>query len=303
VSAQGVGTDPTKINSIQQWPQPTDIKQLRSFLGLAGYYRKFVRHFAVLARPLNDLLKKGSLLVWTAAHSSAFEALKSALMVAPMLALPDFNKSFQLQTNASESGVGVVLLQDGYPLAFVSKSLGPRTRGLSTYDKEYLAILVAVEHWREFTIFIDQRSLIHVTNQRLHTPWQLKMYSKLAELQYKVVYKPGATNQVADALSCHPAPPSQLQAISSMPPAWLAEVTAGYSANPVAVQLLQKLSINPKAQPPYTLVSGVIRYKDHIWLNNNEQLQLRVMAALHNSALGGHSNFPVTHSCIKKLFA
>ena len=107
-----------------------------------------------------------------------------------------------------------MLLQDDHPLAFVSKSLGPRTRGLSTYDKEYLAILVAVEHWRsylqhsEFTIFTDQRSLIHVTDQRLHTPWQLKMYSKLAGLQYKVVYKPGTTNQVVDALSCHLAPPS-----------------------------------------------------------------------------------------------
>lgn len=115
VSAQGVGTDPTKINSIQQWPQPTDIKQLRSFLGLAGYYRKFVQHFAVLARSLNDLLKKGSLLVWTAAHSSAFEALKSALMVAHMLVLPDFNKPFQLQTDASESGVGAVLFKTDTP--------------------------------------------------------------------------------------------------------------------------------------------------------------------------------------------
>jgi len=85
--------------------------------------------------------------------------------------------------------------------------------------------------------------------------------------------------------------------------AWLAEVTIGYSTNPVAVQLLQKLSLNPNAQPPYTLVSGVIRYMNRIWLGNNQQLQLRVIAALHDSALGGHSGFPVTHSRIKKLIA
>lgn len=84
--------------------------------------------------------------------------------------------------------MGAVLMQDGHPLAFVSKSLGPRTCGLSTYDKEYLAILVAVDQWRsylqhnEFTIFTDQRSLIHVTDQRLHTPWQLKVYTRLAGL-------------------------------------------------------------------------------------------------------------------------
>jgi hypothetical protein len=154
-------------------------------------------------------------------------------MSAPVLSLPDFNKPFQLQTDASDSGVGTVLMQDGHPLAFVSKSLGPRTRGLSTYDKEYLAIIVAVDQWRsylqhnEFVIFTDQRSLIHVTEQRLHTPWQLKMYTRLAGLQYRVLYKPGISNRAADALSGHPDAPSQLQAISSVTPSWLAEVVAG----------------------------------------------------------------------------
>jgi hypothetical protein len=91
-------------------------------------------------------------------------------MSSPVLALPDFSKTFQIQTDASKLGVGVVLLQDGHPLAFVSKALGPHTRGLSTYEKEYLAVLVAVEQWRaylqlgEFVIFTDQRSLVHITD-------------------------------------------------------------------------------------------------------------------------------------------
>ena len=94
-------------------------------------------------------------------------------MTTPVLALPNFSRPFQLQTDASDSGVGAVLLQDGHPLAFVSKALGPRTRGLSTYEKEYLAILIAVDQWRsylqhdEFVIFTDQRSLMHITDQRL----------------------------------------------------------------------------------------------------------------------------------------
>lgn len=122
------------------------------------------------------MLKKGSLFVWTPAHDSTFEALKSALVSAPVLALPDFNKQFQIQTDASDRGVGAVLLQEGHPIAFVSKALGPRTRGLSTYDKEYLAILVAVDQWRsylqhsEFVIYSDHRSLMHLSDQRLHTP-------------------------------------------------------------------------------------------------------------------------------------
>ena len=213
VSAAGVATDPSKIQSVRDWPLPQDAKQLRSFLGLAGYYRKFVRHFAIIARPLTDLLKKGTLFVWTADHTTSFKTLQNALVSAPVLALPDFSKPFQLQTDASDLGVGAVLLQDGHPLAFVSKALGPRTRGLSTYDKEYLAVLVAIEHWRsylqhaEFVIYTDHRSLVHLTEQRLHTPWQLKLYTKLACLQYKIVYKPGTSNLAADALSRHPTPP------------------------------------------------------------------------------------------------
>jgi hypothetical protein len=110
VSADGVATDPAKIQSIQSWPTPTDAKQLRSFLGLAGYYRKFVKHFAIISRPLNDLLKKGTVFLWTSIHEESFQTMKNALVSAPVLALPDFSKVFQLQTDASDLGVGAVLL-------------------------------------------------------------------------------------------------------------------------------------------------------------------------------------------------
>lgn len=265
ISADGVSTDPSKIQSIQSWPIPTDAKQLRSFLGLARYYQKFVRHFAIMARPLNDLLKKGTLFLWTSVHDGAFASLKNALVIAPVLALPDFSRPFQIQTDASDMGVGAVLLQDGHPLAFISKALGPRTRGLSTYEKEYLAIMVAVEQWcsylqhAEFIIFSDHRSLSHIADQRLHTPWQLKMYTKLAGLQYKVVYKPGTSNMAADALSRHPAPPVHLNAISYSTPEWLSEVVAGYDSDPASAKLLQELAVSPSSHPPFTLANGVLR--------------------------------------------
>ena len=308
ISSAGVATDPSKISDVQNWPVPQDIKQLRSFLGLAGYYRKFVQNFAVIARPLTDLLKKGTLFVWSSSHSSAFDALKAALVSAPVLALPDFSKPFQIQTDACDTGVGAVLMQDNHPLAFVSKALGPRSRGLSTYEKEYLAILVAVDQWRsylqhaEFTIFTDQRSLMHISDQRLHTPWQMKMYTKLIGLQYRVVYKPGTSNAAADALSRHPSPSGHLLAISSAVPDWLAEVAAGYSSDPAATRLIQELSLNPSAHPPFSLHSGVLRHKGRIWLGQNAPVQLKVIEALHNSAVGGHSGFPVTFGRIKQLF-
>jgi len=145
ISEQGVSTDSSKVQAIVDWPVPSTVKELRSFLGLAGYYRKFVRHFGIVSRPLTNLLKKGTLFVWTSEHDSAFATLKSFLSTAPVLALPNFAVPFAIETDACDSGVGAVLIQRGHPLAFISKALGPRTRGLSTYEKEYLAFLVAGE--------------------------------------------------------------------------------------------------------------------------------------------------------------
>ena len=98
ISHMGVATDPSKVAVIAHWPTPSSVKELRSFLGLAGFYRKFVRHFGVISRPLTDLLKKHSLFIWTTDHEQAFATLKQALMTAPVLALPDFSQPFCINT-------------------------------------------------------------------------------------------------------------------------------------------------------------------------------------------------------------
>jgi hypothetical protein len=178
ISADGVSTDPTKIEAVQHWPQPTNPTQLRGFLGLAGYYRKFIRHFGIISRPLTDLLKKNKAFVWSPVVHDAFLSLKTALVQAPVLALPDFTKDFVLEADACATGVGAVLMQHGHPLAFLSKALGPRNQALSVYDKECLAILLAIDKWRsylqhkQFTIHTDQRSLIHLGEHKFSTPIQ-----------------------------------------------------------------------------------------------------------------------------------
>jgi hypothetical protein len=105
-----VGTDQSKLDAIAQWPTPVSVKELWSFLGLAGYYRRFVRHFSILSKPLTSLLKKHTLFIWTSEHELAFQTLKSALCQSPVLALPNFSKPFTIETDASDAGVGAVLM-------------------------------------------------------------------------------------------------------------------------------------------------------------------------------------------------
>ncbi|XP_076896345.1 uncharacterized protein LOC143549303 [Bidens hawaiensis] len=164
ITENGVSTDPSKIEAIVQWPQPTTVKQLKGFLGLAGYYRRFIKSFGGIAGPLTNLLKKDAF-QWNAEVQLAFDQLKVALTTAPVLALPDFTKVFIIETDASVKGLGAVLMQDGHPLAFISKGISVKQQAMSVYDKELLAILMAVKHWhhylivKHFIIKTDQRSL------------------------------------------------------------------------------------------------------------------------------------------------
>jgi hypothetical protein len=308
VSADGVATDSSKIESIRNWPRPDNQKELRGFLGITGYYRKFIKHYAIISQPLTGLLKKGALYVWTDTSETAFCTLKQALITAPVLALPDFTFQFVVDTDAYDVGIGAVLSQKGHPLAFVSRALGPRNRCLSVYEKEYLAILLAVQQWRsylqcaEFVIRTDHQSLTHLTDQRLHTEWQKKALTKLMGLQYRIQYKQGIHNGAADALSRKPSASSQVFALTTVQPAWLSAVVASYTGDAHVQTLLQKLAVDPAAVPSYTLTQGILRYKGRIWVGSDPALQQQLISAFHDSPIGGHSGFPVTYRRLLSRF-
>jgi hypothetical protein len=217
-----------------------------------------------------------------------------------VLGIPDFTKTFAIETDACQTGVGAVLLQDGHPLAYVSKPLGTKTQGLSTYEKEYLAILIAVEQWRsclqltEFVIYTDQKPLIHLNDQRLHTVWQQKVFTKLLGLSYRIVYKKGTDNSAADALSHRSHPTDLCAAVSVVTPDWCTYIIAGYQSDPHAQKLITKLSAQAASVPHFTLDNGLLKFKNRIWVGHNATFQQKIIQALHSSPIGGHSGVPAT---------
>lgn len=257
---------------------------------------------------MTNLLKKHTLFVWTSDHQLSFDTLKQALCSAPVLGIPDFSKTFAIETDACQTGVGAVLMQNGHPLAYVSKPLGVKNQGLSTYEKEYLAILVAIDQWRsylqlaEFIIYTDQKALTHLNDQRLHTIWQQRVFTKLLGLQYRIVYKKGCDNSAADSLSRRVHTDAACCAISIITPQWCDDIIAGYQQDSQSTDLLAKLAANAEAVPHFSLNKGLLKYKQRLWVGNNTPLQQQLIHALHSSLVGGHSGVPATLKRIQSLF-
>ncbi|KAI3758531.1 hypothetical protein L6452_06096 [Arctium lappa] len=172
VTAQGIQVDDEKVKAIKDWPTPTNPSEVRSFHGLASFYRRFVRDFSTKAAPLNDLVKNNVKFEWGPSQDEAFNRLKLDLTTAPVLALPDFGKSFEVECDASGIGIGAVLMQERHPIEYFSEKLKGAHLNYPTYDKELYAVVRALETWqhylmpREFIIHTDHESLKHIKAQR-----------------------------------------------------------------------------------------------------------------------------------------
>ena len=149
ISTAGVAMEPAKVQAIHKWPQSRSACAVRGFLGLAGFYRKFVHNYGTIIAPLTALLKKEGF-TWNDNTMAAFTALKTAVTSAPVLALPDFGKPFVVECNASTHDFGAFLIQEAHPIAFFSRPVAPRRRSLAAYERELIGLVMAVQHWRPY---------------------------------------------------------------------------------------------------------------------------------------------------------
>ena len=152
ISAEGIAVDHRKVQFVTDWLAPTSVGEIRSFLGLAGYYRRFIENFSKISKPMTELLKKDTMFRWTDECEACFHELKKGLVTSPVLILLEICKDFQVYCDASCLGLGVVLMQDGRVVLYASRQLRPHELNYATHDLELVAVVHALKTWRHFLI-------------------------------------------------------------------------------------------------------------------------------------------------------
>ncbi|KAI3678514.1 hypothetical protein L6452_37809 [Arctium lappa] len=207
VSKDGIKVDPAKIEAIKGWEALKSPSELRSSLGLVGYYRKFIQDFLRIATPLIALIRKNVKFVWTEAQKEAFGKLKESLSSAPVLSLPNDTERFVIYSDASKLGLGCVLMQDGKVIAYASRQLKEHEKNYPTHDLELAAVVFALKIWRHYLygikcqIYTDHKSLQYLFNQKELNMRQRIWMELLSDYDCDILYHPGKANVVADALS------------------------------------------------------------------------------------------------------
>jgi hypothetical protein len=207
ISKEGIFVDPSKVQEVMDWKPPKSVHQIRSFLGTAGYCRRFIPDFSRTDKPMTELLKKGVKFVWSEECDKAFHTLREHVTSAPVLAQPDMSKPFEVFCDASGIGLGCVLMQENRVMAYASRALRPHEKNYPTHDLELAAVVHALKLWRHYlmgnrcNIFTDHKSLKYIFTQSDLNMRQKRWLELIKDYDLEVHYHPGKANMVADALS------------------------------------------------------------------------------------------------------
>lgn len=339
VSKDGIRPDPDKIAAVVGFPRPLQQKDLRSFLGLASYFRRFVRNFATIASPLNQLLQYGTQYVWSDDCQRAFDALKSALTSVPVLCHFDETKPAILHTDASGHGIGGVLLQSDDQLrervvAYASRSLTPAERNYTITEQECLAVVWAVQkfrpylHGRHFTVVTDHHALCWLSTMKNLSGRLGRWVLRLQQYDFSVAYKSGKKHTDADALSrCPLSPPSSEAPEHANETLTLAPVTSSSIDEHADLPTLQRADaycgpiidyLDGRLSPPnsrirrqlskFKLMHGVL-YRQNYHPNGRKWVPVvprtfrrTILEACHDAATAGHLGFAKTYDRIRSRY-
>ncbi|GKA47633.1 putative reverse transcriptase domain-containing protein [Tanacetum coccineum] len=207
IDSQGIHVDPAKIESIKDWESPKTPMDIRQFLGLAGYYRRFIKGFLKIAKSMTKLTQKGVKFDWGDKQEAAFQLLKQKLCSAPILALPEGSEDFVVYCDASHKGLGAVLMQREKVISYASRQLKIHEKNYTTHDLELGSVVFSLKLWRHYlygtkcTVFTDHKSLQHILNQKELNMRQRRWLELLSDYDFEIRYHPGKANVVTDALS------------------------------------------------------------------------------------------------------
>jgi hypothetical protein len=207
ISKGGISVDPSKVRDVLSWNAPTNVGDILSFLGLVGYYRRIIEGFSKISKPMTELLEKDKKFKWTSAYEASFQELKKQLTTAPILVMPDMEKTFSIYCDASGQGLGCVLIQDGHVVAYASRQLRKHEAHYPTRDLELAAVVHALKIWRHYLmgkrceLYTYHKSLKDIFTQSNLNLRQRRWLELIKDYDLGINYHPGKANVVADALS------------------------------------------------------------------------------------------------------
>jgi hypothetical protein len=320
VSKDGISMASSKLEDIRNWPVPKTVEDVRSFLGLTGYYRRFIHKFSQIAAPLSNLTRKLVPFLWTDTEQKAFEDLKTAMLNGPVLTVPNETAPFIVTADASGYAVGASLSQDlglgPQPVAFMSHRMTPAQMNYPVHEQELLAIMLALREWhhylygQRFTVITDHHSLTFLQTQPKLSKRQVRWTEELANFDYEIIYSPGKTNVVADSLSRRSdhreSAAAEAQALLAtltttdlkVGEDFLEEIRRAYQNDPECAAALA----NP-AESAYTVRNGLLYRPDNrLRIPSDDSIKGTILFEAHDSIVCGHVGVNKTARMVGRLF-
>ncbi|KAJ9539019.1 hypothetical protein OSB04_031752 [Centaurea solstitialis] len=290
VNKEGIHVDPAKIEAIKKWEAPKTPMEIRQFLGLAGYYRRFIANFSKIAQPLTTLTQKDKKFIWGEKPEEAFQLLKHKLCNAPILALPEGTDNFVVYCDASHQGLGGFLMQNEKVIAYASRQLKVHEKNYTTHDLELGALVFALKIWRHYlygtkcTIFTDHKSLQHILDQKMLNMRQRRWVELLSDYDCEIKYHPGKANVVADALSRKErVKPTRTRAMGTIVQTSLKSQILEAQREALKADNLKKETLHKMEEEFEERTDGVRYFKDRIWVPKVDQLRKLIMNEAHQS--------------------